>query len=57
MGTCTSKKVATQVKAGAIVSKGELSKAAREDLKNMLNEDPMAASMSSQALNATLKKI
>ena len=57
MGACTSKKVADQVDSDAIVMKTEINHSAHEKLKNMLNEDPMNSSMSSEALNNTLKKM
>ena len=58
MGACTSKKVANQVDTDAIVSKHEINHSAHEHLKSMLNnEDPMNASLSSEALNSTLKKM
>ena len=41
----------------AIVSKHEINHSAHAHLKNMQNEDPMNASMSSDALNSTLKKM
>ena len=57
MGACTSKKVANQVDMNAIVTKHEINHSAHEHLKNMLNEDPLNGSMSSEALNSTLKKM
>ena len=57
MGACTSKKVANDVMAGAIASKSEINQSAKEHLKNMLDADPLTASMSSAAYNATLKKM
>lgn len=55
MGACTSKK-SQQVVPGAI-TKTDINQSAHDHLKNMINEDPLAASMSSSALNNTLKKI
>ena len=57
MGGCTSKKVGNQVLPNAIVSKQEINESAHEHLKNMISDDPMAASMSASALNNTLKKM
>ena len=57
MGACTSKKVANQVDTDAIVMKHEINHSAHEHLKNMLNDDPLSGSMSSEALNSTLKKM
>ena len=42
---------------GAIITKKEINESAHEHLKGMLNDDPMAASMSSAALNNTMKKM
>ena len=42
---------------GAIVSKAEINQSARDHLRVMQSEDPMAASMASAALNSTLKKM
>jgi hypothetical protein len=41
---------------GAITKK-QINEAAHEHLKNMLNEDPMMGTMTSAALNSTLKKL
>mmetsp|Transcript_2176 Transcript_2176/g.2865 ORF Transcript_2176/g.2865 Transcript_2176/m.2865 type:complete len:120 (+) Transcript_2176:34-393(+) len=57
MGACSSKKVANQVAADAIVSKSDINQSAHNHLKNMLDADPMAASMNSQALTSTMKKM
>jgi len=56
MGSCTSKKVSNQVVPGAI-SKKEINESAHDHLKNMLNEDPMAGTLTSAALSSTLKKL
>ena len=57
MGACTSKKVANQIDHGAIVSKSEINQSAHNHLKNMLDSDPMANSMSSDVMASTLKKM
>ena len=57
MGSCSSKKVANQVAADAIVSKAEINQSAHEHLQGMLAADPMAVSMSSKALSSTMQKI
>ena len=41
---------------GAITRK-QINESAHEHLKNMLNEDPMMGTMTSAALNGTLKKL
>ena len=41
---------------GAITKK-EINQAAHDHLKVMMSEDPLSASMTSAALNSTLKKI
>jgi len=57
MGACTSKKVANQVNPHAIISKAELNQSAHEHLKNMLDADPLAASLNTSTFNSTFKKM
>lgn len=57
MGSCSSKKVANQVADDAIISKATINQSAHDHLKNMLDADPGALTMSSQAFNSTMKKM